>query len=289
MADYHTVYKGPEGETTQWEDLQRKFGNLPAKAPVWKPQGYAPQAERRPDRAWLDGKDEAELEELDDEFRDDAFLEQYRCVVLTLAAAAPPFPAPLPPNQPSLSHPGASASPASSLCVLLISQNPCRRRSPRPAPTIVCLPQAAAHPGAAGGGQPASVRQRGGHTRQRVCAAGDGGGAGGLGGAAAVQGRVRRPRRCCCPLLPAALRPPRSLCACLWNSDVLPLLPWGQCCLACSQPPPHPSPVGMRCCPLPKTTQHAASALGAVLSLALSRPCAFPSPAGTRGAPPWRA
>ena len=29
--DYHTVYKGPEGETTQWDDIQRKLGNLPAK------------------------------------------------------------------------------------------------------------------------------------------------------------------------------------------------------------------------------------------------------------------
>ena len=32
MTDYHTTYTGPEGETTQWEDIQRKLGNLPAKA-----------------------------------------------------------------------------------------------------------------------------------------------------------------------------------------------------------------------------------------------------------------
>lgn len=25
----HTVYRGPAGETTEWEDLHRKFGNLP--------------------------------------------------------------------------------------------------------------------------------------------------------------------------------------------------------------------------------------------------------------------
>ena len=31
MTEYHTVYKGPEGETTQWDDIQAKHGNLPAK------------------------------------------------------------------------------------------------------------------------------------------------------------------------------------------------------------------------------------------------------------------
>lgn len=31
MAEYHTVYKGPDGDTTQWDDIQRKLGNLPAK------------------------------------------------------------------------------------------------------------------------------------------------------------------------------------------------------------------------------------------------------------------
>ena len=31
MTDYHTTYKGPEGETTQWDDIQAKLGNKPAK------------------------------------------------------------------------------------------------------------------------------------------------------------------------------------------------------------------------------------------------------------------
>lgn len=31
MGDYHTVYKGPEGETTQWDDIQAKLGNKSAK------------------------------------------------------------------------------------------------------------------------------------------------------------------------------------------------------------------------------------------------------------------
>lgn len=40
----HTVFRAPEGETTEWEDLQRKFGNLP-KLPVRA--GTRPRAQRR--------------------------------------------------------------------------------------------------------------------------------------------------------------------------------------------------------------------------------------------------
>eukprot|EP00891_Asterochloris_glomerata_P001654 jgi/Astpho2/1654/e_gw1.00032.114.1_t len=42
MADDHTVYKGPEGRTTQWEDIQRKMGNLPPKEPPSKPDPWTP-------------------------------------------------------------------------------------------------------------------------------------------------------------------------------------------------------------------------------------------------------
>jgi hypothetical protein len=38
MTEYHSVYKGPEGETTQWDDIQRKLGNLPEKVPRPPPQ-----------------------------------------------------------------------------------------------------------------------------------------------------------------------------------------------------------------------------------------------------------
>lgn len=31
MTEYHTIYKGPEGESTQWDDIQRKLGNAPPK------------------------------------------------------------------------------------------------------------------------------------------------------------------------------------------------------------------------------------------------------------------
>ncbi len=36
MAEYHTVYKGPEGESTQWDDIQAKLGNRPAKVRATK-------------------------------------------------------------------------------------------------------------------------------------------------------------------------------------------------------------------------------------------------------------
>lgn len=79
MADYHTVYKGPEGETTQWDDIQRKLGNLPPKEPVWKPDAYQPEPEAPPrDKEWVDGKNEEELSDLEDELGDERFLEQYR-------------------------------------------------------------------------------------------------------------------------------------------------------------------------------------------------------------------
>ena len=31
MTDYHTTYKAQEGETTEWDDIQAKHGNKPAK------------------------------------------------------------------------------------------------------------------------------------------------------------------------------------------------------------------------------------------------------------------
>lgn len=61
--------------------MQRKLGNLPAKAPRWKPEQYKPEVEAVKDRAWVERHDVEELqEELEDEFVDDRFLEGYRRV-----------------------------------------------------------------------------------------------------------------------------------------------------------------------------------------------------------------
>ena len=77
--EYHTVYKRPEGETTQWEDLQRKFGNLPPKEPVQKPEAFKPAPDTNKDRQLLDNDDDIDaLENAEDDFADDPFLEAYR-------------------------------------------------------------------------------------------------------------------------------------------------------------------------------------------------------------------
>lgn len=85
MGDYHYVYKDEAGTTTEWDDIQRKLGNLPALPPKHKPPAWEPAADddgsARRDAAWLDGKTEEELEELEDDARlddDSRFLEEYR-------------------------------------------------------------------------------------------------------------------------------------------------------------------------------------------------------------------
>lgn len=79
MMENRTVYERVEGETTQWEDLQRKFGNLPPKEPVQKAAPFAPAQEPRQDEAWLEQAEAPEdLKDAEDDFADDRFLEQYR-------------------------------------------------------------------------------------------------------------------------------------------------------------------------------------------------------------------
>lgn len=78
MTDYHTTYKGPEGQTTQWEDIQIKLGNMapkPKKAPAAKYEG---EQETVQDSKWLSGRDEDELGEVEDHFTDDRLLESIR-------------------------------------------------------------------------------------------------------------------------------------------------------------------------------------------------------------------
>jgi hypothetical protein len=82
MADYHFVYKDVEGATTQWDDIQRRLGNLPEKPPAFKPPEFVPRvdADEQPkSKEWLDEREADELEELEDDLEDDRFLEQYRC------------------------------------------------------------------------------------------------------------------------------------------------------------------------------------------------------------------
>lgn len=81
MADYHFVYKDLEGSSTQWDDIQRKLGNLPEKPPAFKPPSFTPASDEDSipkDKSWIDEKNEEELENLEDDLDDDRFLEEYR-------------------------------------------------------------------------------------------------------------------------------------------------------------------------------------------------------------------
>jgi hypothetical protein len=81
MADYHFVYKDVEGASTQWDDIQRRLGNLPPKPEPFKPPPFAPKVdagEQPKSKEWLDEREAEELEELEDDLDDDRFLEQYR-------------------------------------------------------------------------------------------------------------------------------------------------------------------------------------------------------------------
>ncbi len=198
----HTVYKGPEGETTQWDDIQIKMGNKAPKEPKWKADPFAPKQEATKDERWLDKKSAEALEELEDEFADDAFLEQYRCAARGGPAGGPAGPQPL--RWPSSSgqrgpgRPGAQLHGHPQLALRAALRAGSRPALPRPRPTPRPRPpppsscaQAAADTGDAAGGHPAALRRGRGHPRQRVRAEGDAGQRGGVGGGAAVQGVAR--------------------------------------------------------------------------------------------------
>ena len=88
----HVVYRGPEGETTVWDDVQRRFGNKPPLPEKFVPRAYAPEEDRglraaveRDGRAGgvahvdaAGGTDALEAMEDEDAFADDGFLEEYR-------------------------------------------------------------------------------------------------------------------------------------------------------------------------------------------------------------------
>jgi hypothetical protein len=78
MADYHTTYKGPEGQTTQWEDIQVKLGNMAPREPKYKASAYEGEAEVAKDSSWLQQQEQEVLSEHEDDFADDRELEVMR-------------------------------------------------------------------------------------------------------------------------------------------------------------------------------------------------------------------
>jgi len=73
-----TTYQRPEGESTQWEDIQRKLGNFAPKAKPEKAKAFKPAAERDRVADLIEAEEQEDLEQLEDDFADDSFLEQYR-------------------------------------------------------------------------------------------------------------------------------------------------------------------------------------------------------------------
>lgn len=76
------MYKDVEGTSTEWDDIQRKLGNLPPKPPAFKPPAWTPSADEHAhkDKDWIDNQTAEELLELEDDpdLDDDRFLEEYR-------------------------------------------------------------------------------------------------------------------------------------------------------------------------------------------------------------------
>lgn len=89
MGDYHATYTAPhDAPSTQWDDIQRKHGNLPPAPPRATPAPWAPAPDAPRGAALLDGG-ASDVSDLEDEFQDDAFLEEYRAKrVAELRAAA---------------------------------------------------------------------------------------------------------------------------------------------------------------------------------------------------------
>jgi hypothetical protein len=78
MADYHKIYKGPDGQTTQWEDIQVKLGNMTPRDPKYKPPKYEGEAKPVKDAKWIKDQEEEGLSDQEDAFDDDRELEQLR-------------------------------------------------------------------------------------------------------------------------------------------------------------------------------------------------------------------
>ena len=77
-----TTYRTADGVVTEWDDLQRKFGNLPEREAPWRPEAFVPRRERdevvSQEARWAE-KERAEDDDEDVESEeDDAFLNAYR-------------------------------------------------------------------------------------------------------------------------------------------------------------------------------------------------------------------
>jgi hypothetical protein len=231
MTDYHTVYRGNEEDTTQWDDVQRKLGNLPTKVGLRGPAGgqhgrpapsrFAPR--RLPCRAAHRRSPVGSRRRTPPRRRSSGMLPGWTRRVRRswrswrrrwattaswrntggspgLAASRPCRRLPTPPQTRAAWH--AVSTPRTAQCSHPLPPVPATARS-----------QAQAAGGAAQGAAAAALWRAGGDPAQRLGGAGDAGAGGGLGGVPPLQGQVGgggRRRRACMPLGPA--------CATAWCS-----------------------------------------------------------------------
>ena len=138
------MYRGPEGETTEWGDIQRRIGNFAPLPEVFKPDPWTPGEEEEgvnggaasgggaeAGQERMNHKSARELEEMEDEFADDGFLEEYRCVRVSvcdvgcqavvgcrLSLRAPTNPPPPAPKANNINHHPACLSKTKKCCYL---------------------------------------------------------------------------------------------------------------------------------------------------------------------------
>jgi hypothetical protein len=77
--DYHTTYRGPEGRTSEWEDIQIKMGNMAARPKREKAPKFESEVEEQQDANWVKRLDEDGLSDIEDEVEDDRALKVLRC------------------------------------------------------------------------------------------------------------------------------------------------------------------------------------------------------------------
>lgn len=78
MADYHTTYRGPEGKSTEWDDIQIKMGNLAPRPKREKAPKFEGEVEEVKNSEWVKRLDEDALSDIEDDVEDDRALKVLR-------------------------------------------------------------------------------------------------------------------------------------------------------------------------------------------------------------------
>lgn len=76
--DYHTTYRGPEGQTTEWDDIQIKLGNKTPRPKREKAPKFEGEREEAKDGEWIKRLDEGELSDAEEDLEDDRALQVLR-------------------------------------------------------------------------------------------------------------------------------------------------------------------------------------------------------------------